>query len=238
MAKLWFIYTNNVVSGPFTTEQVHERIQSGACPRESFIWWKGQREWLSVTTWEQQLEKIVKADQSKSENPIWYVDQGQNPVGPLTENEMLETLRGNTDLSRVRLWSVGMAKWTNVFELPEVMDQMGISRREHERAPLMGQVAVTRTTDVPQTFMAAAGSVSISGMGLNGAHALKKGDEVQLVVKSHEFPQAMHFHGTVVYVTSQGYAGIKFSKVHPESQSLIFDYVKKFTQADTVKKTA
>lgn len=240
VSKLWFIYSNDVVTGPFSTEQVQTQLSLGQWSSNCFIWWKGQREWMPIRTWEQQLSKILKKEDENSQSPVWYVDNGGSPVGPLTQNEMITHLRSIANLGKVRLWSVGMNKWTNLFELHDIMDQLGLSRREHERAPLMGSVALTRAGDTPQTIMGKAAAISIAGMGVNGAHSLQKGDDIQLVVKSHEFAKALHLQGKVMYITPAGYCGIKFNTVHPETQSLIFDYVKKFNTpaVESDKKTA
>ncbi len=232
VSKLWFVYQNDVVSGPFSTDQIQQQLSLGQWANSCFIWWKGQREWMPIRTWEQQLSKILKKEDDHTQNPIWYVDNGGSPLGPLTKTEMLTNLRTIANLSKVRLWSVGMSKWTNLFDLHEIMDHLGLSRREHERAPLMGSVSITRTSDSPQVIMAKAASISVAGMGINGGQALQKGDEVQLVLKSHEFSGSVHFQGKVMYSTPTGYCGIRFNIVHPETQSLIFDYIKKFNMHD------
>jgi len=234
MTFTWFVYSNEVVAGPFETEQVRIMLKTGQIPPGSFIWWKGQREWIPVTMWEAQLTQIVKTTTERAQNPVWYIDlgsSGASPIGPLTQNELIENLKGVANLSHIRLWAVGMAKWSSLFELSDVMDLLGVSRRENARAPLMGAVAVTRSNDDPRGFVLKAASISVAGMGVLGGHDLRKGDDVSLLIKSAEFPPGgIHLRGSVAYVTSNGYAGIRFHKVHPESQSIIFDYVKRFNQ--------
>lgn len=237
---MWFIFSNDVVSGPFDTKGVQDQLKLGSLNSSCFIWWKGQREWMPIQLWETQLKQILKNDDEKSQAPVWYVDTSGSPVGPLTQGEMLAHLRGVQNLSKVRLWTVGMNKWTNLFELHEIMDQLGMSRRENARAPLMGTVAVSRLAEDTQPMIARAASISIAGMGINDAHGLTKGDTVQLVLKSPEFTNPIRMQATAVYVTPQGYAGLKFTSVHPETQSLLFDYVKRFNQPSqtATRKTA
>jgi len=57
---------------------------------------------------------------------------------------------------------------------------------------------------------------------------LRAGDSISLLVKSGEIPANLHLRGHIAYVTSNGYAGIRFETVHAETQSVILDYVKKF----------
>jgi hypothetical protein len=223
----WFIYSDNVVTGPFTTEQVDQCLSAGIWSGECFVWWKGQREWMPVKNWKEQLATIVKNESEKSQSPVWYVDVGGSSVGPLTQKEMISHLRGVANLNKTRLWSVGLDKWTNIFELHEVMEELGISRRENDRAPLMGTVAISRA-DQQGPVLVKAASVSIAGMGCNDAGFLVKGEQVQLIIKSNEFPTPLRVTGSVAYVTAQGYAGIRFDTLHPETSTVVFDYVKRF----------
>jgi hypothetical protein len=233
MIHAWFIYSNDVTSGPFSTEVVREKISMGLLSANSHIWWKGQREWIPVTTWLGQVDGIIQNAADRTHKPVWYVDSGKSPTGPLTENELIDHLKTCKSLARVRLWAVGMEKWTSLFELSEVMELIGLSRRENERAPLMGTVAVSRSNDDPQGFVLRAASISVAGMGVQGRHDLRAGDSISLVVKSGEMPLSLQMRGEIAYVTSNGYAGIRFEKVVPEMQSMIVDYVKKFNSGET-----
>lgn len=232
MAHAWFLYSNDVVSGPFSTEEVQSKISTGQLAANSHIWWKGQREWIPLSAWTASVDRIIQTAADRSQKPVWYVDSGKSPTGPLTERELIEHLKTCGSLARVRLWAVGMEKWTSLFELAEVMELLGLSRRENERAPLMGTVAVSRSNDDPQGFVLRAASISVAGMGVQGRHDLRAGDSISVVVKSGEIPSTLHLRGEIAYVTSNGYAGIRFDKVLPEAHSLIVDYVKKFNSDD------
>ena len=232
MTHAWFIYSNDVTSGPFSTEDVHQKITMGLLGANAHIWWKGQREWIPVTTWLNQVDRIIQNSVDRSQKPVWYVDSGKSPTGPLTEKELIDHLKTCSSLARVRLWAVGMEKWTSLFELAEVMELLGLSRRENERAPLMGTVAVSRSNDDPQGYVLRAASISVAGMGVQGRHDLRAGDSISVVVKSGEIPTNLHLRGEIAYVTSNGYAGIRFEKIMPEMHSMIVDYVKKFNSDD------
>jgi hypothetical protein len=228
MNHAWFIYSNEVVSGPFDTDTVRGKLRAGQLAAGTFIWWKGQREWIPVASWESQLEQILQTAVDRSQKSVWYLENGGQPVGPLTQNELLDNLRSIPHLNRVRLWAVGMKKWSSLFALPDVMELLGMSRRENERAPLMGSVAVTRSNDDPRGYVLRAASISVAGMGVTGAHDLRVGDMLSLLIKSTEFPDSLHLRGQIAYVTEQGYAGVRFELVPPEMQGMIFDYVKRF----------
>jgi hypothetical protein len=229
MSHAWFIYSNEVVSGPFGTPVVQAKLAKGEIPLSSFIWWKGQNEWIAINQWTKDLPSIVEASVGRTQKPIWYVNSsGESQIGPLTQNELINNLKSLSDLSGVNLWAVGMSNWVNLFELGDIMELLGISRRENERAPLMGVVAVTRSNDDPRGFVLKATSLSLGGMGMTGKHDLRRGDQVALLVKSPELPGPIHLRGEVAYVTDTNFVGVRFVKVHPETQSLILDYIKVF----------
>ena len=228
MGKLWFVCCNQVVTGPLQTEQVQSRMETGEWTSNAFIWWKGQREWLPLHSWAAELEGLLAVDDN-AVSPVWYVDMGfAAPLGPVTVGELVKILQGTAEIGATRVWTAAMTNWKPIYEVPQVMDLLNISRRETDRAPLMGAVIISRPLDGLAPLLARAASISLGGMGLNGAADLRKGDECQLLVKSLEFPAGLHLQGHVVYVMSTGYAGIKFVRPNSEAQSLIHDYIRRF----------
>jgi hypothetical protein len=128
----------------------------------------------------------------------------------------------------VTLWGTGLRKWLPLFEVPEVMDLVGISRRENPRAPLLGQIALTPVgSSMPAQIMQAL-TVSIGGFGVKGAGALSRGDRVQVAIRSHDLPGIVHATGEVLYVSRVGDAGIKFTGLSPEARSILADHIRRF----------
>ncbi len=238
VGKIWFLYSSldQKVSGPFVSNEVHQKISSGEITPECNIWWKGQREWLSVKVWISSGEKILKNQTEKSMSAVWYLDLGGEPVGPLTHKEMIQHLRGNQNLSKVRLWTVGLKNWKSIFEFSEVMDEMGVSRREHARAPLMANIQITRHGDHQAPFKFKVATISVAGVGINSAQELTKGEELQITIACPEFVEPIRARANVIYISANGNAGIKFQNIQPEIQSLIHDYVKKFSHGEIEEK--
>jgi hypothetical protein len=61
---------------------------------------------------------------------------------------------------------------------------------------------------------------------------------VNLLIKSASLPAPLHLTGEVAYITAQGYVGIRFVKAHPEAQTIIIDYVKRFNHVGPIAKVA
>jgi hypothetical protein len=238
MPLTWFLYSNDVTSGPFDTEEVRSKLHSGQLGASSYVWRKGQREWMPIQEWEDQLEKLLEAENERSRKPVWYIDLGTSPIGPLTQSELVENLRGIPDLGHARLWSVGMPKWTSLFALHDIVEMVGLTRRESQRAPLMGSVAVNRSSDDPRGYVLKAASISVGGIGVSGSHDLRKGDEVSLLIKSPDLPKTIHLRGEVAYVTRNGFCGIRFLQVPAETHSILFDFTRKFNPPASGSETA
>jgi hypothetical protein len=231
MSISWFLFSNDVVTGPFSTEDVNMKLQSGVISPQSFIWWKGQREWIQITVWNQQLPTILKAiDFTSQLNPVWYIEMSGSRLGPITQNELVNHLKSLRDLTKVKLWAVGMPAWANIFELHDVMDLIGISRRENERAPLMGTVTITRTSDDPRSYVLRTASISSGGLGMVGGNDLRPGDQIALVINSAHLGTVLHARGRVLYVNSKNFVGVQFERPQAEMVAVISDYVRQFMQ--------
>jgi hypothetical protein len=229
MPRIWFLYASELVTGPFTTDQVESKLEDGSFPFDGFVWWKGQPEWVAVATWQENLPQILASYDESQRKSIWYIEADGSNIGPLTQTEMIKHLNAQTDLSKLKLWATGMPGWRRVFELHSVMEQLGLSRREHERAPLMGTIALTRSNDDPRGYVLKPASISVGGLGVNGEHDLRKGDQVSMLIKSPDLPGNLHLRGIVTYVNSRNFAGIRFERVHPETAVIIQEYVRRFS---------
>ena len=240
MGKIWFLYSSldKKVSGPFVSDEVHQKINSGEITPDCNIWWKGQREWLSVKVWINSGEKILENQNEKTKIAVWYLDLGGEPVGPLTQREMIENLRENKNLARVKLWTIGLKNWKSIYEFGDVMDEMGMSRRENARAPLMASVQIIRQGENEAPILLKVATISVAGIGINDALVLSKGEEIQVVLKSSEFSTPIRARANVIYVSANGHAGIKFQQLQPEIQSLIYDYIRKFSSEDAGEKAS
>jgi hypothetical protein len=151
-----------------------------------------------------------------------------------------------------------MKSWSTVFELNDLMEKLGISRRENRRAPLIGSVALTASNRESKGLVARATSISAAGIGIAGhpgIHDLFVGQKVSISIKSPGIGVDIYLHGEVAYVSkskksltysidsdptgnTESYAGVRFDRVHPETLSLILDYIRMFHEDQTESKAA
>ncbi|MDX9732379.1 MAG: GYF domain-containing protein [Bdellovibrionales bacterium] len=234
MKILWFVHREGTVLGPYTTAEVESRISSGSLGEDSMIWARGTNEWSPVAKWKA-LSSSLEESSKKNNNRIWYCDSGLgHPAGPLNQTELIEHLKGINRWDTVTLWGTGLSKWLPLFEVPEVMDLVGISRRAHPRAPLLGQAALTPVGSTIPAQLLPTLTVSIGGFGVKNAGFLHRGDLVQISIRSREIPSAVHATGEVLYVSRNGEAGIKFRDLSTEAQSVLFDHIRRFNEGVTL----
>ncbi len=228
MKSVWFVFSNEIVSGPYTAENIELGLTKGRWSTDSLIWWKGQREWITIKEWKENLPQIQEGFKSKVQRSTWYVEFLGVQKGPLSWIELKEFIMVTRNIAQVRMWTMGMKKWATVYEMPEVAKQLDITRREHPRAPIQGEAFVKRGAE---DFVCHAAEIGEGGMGLKNVPHLIKGDVVYVTLKSPLLVNPIQSKATVVYTGKGGYTGLQFENLHAESRATIIDYVRQFSNA-------
>lgn len=223
MAK-WFIYKNEVVEGPFNTEELKEQVQDQSFSIDSKIWGYPLQNWLIANEWHTFIkEQLSKATEVQEDPREWHYAYDGQSHGPLKFPELINALKAVDDVDGTLLWSPGMKNWESIFEFHEVVDGLGCTQRAHPRAAIEGAVVVT--TD-GQTSIGSLETISIGGLGAKKLpDYLKEGQEVKVEIKSEHFFEPVIARATVQYV-KDGFIGMKFSQIHMETQARIIQYVK------------
>ena len=230
MKRSWFVHKNGLVLGPFLESEVTNQLSAGALDKACLVWSRSTSEWTPLEQWD--VIKNGSLVSAKSEAArVWYCDSGSGEsLGPITEVELVQLLRGFENLDNIKLWTEGMKDWSRIFDLPNVLDLVGISRREHPRAPIIGQAALTLLEPGARTQMAPLQTISIGGLGARMAEGgLSRGDRVQILIKSPDLGATVHASGVVMYVARSGVLGLRFVEISAEARALIFDHVRKFS---------
>ncbi|MCB0393524.1 MAG: DUF4339 domain-containing protein, partial [Bdellovibrionales bacterium] len=143
MGKLWFIYLNEVVRGPFSTDEVKHKITTQMLvPEMTLIWWRGQKSWVPLEVWVNHLPEIMEALSRKPQDVNWYAEQSGEQYGPMSHNEIVQFLKRRNTLDRIHLWREGMDRWTSLFEIEDMVEELGLQRRKMPRAPIVGSVKI------------------------------------------------------------------------------------------------
>jgi hypothetical protein len=144
----------------------------------------------------------------------------------MQHDEMIEFLKTQKDYGEIQIWTEGYTEWKDIYQIHKIMDELGVSRRSHPRVPIMGTLTCEGATG---NITARALSISEGGLGVTEAANVKIGERFKTILKSPNLYAPIHSTVEVVYVGHDGYAGMKFASIHPESKSAIIEYVRKFT---------
>ncbi|PIS11473.1 MAG: PilZ domain-containing protein [Bdellovibrio sp. CG10_big_fil_rev_8_21_14_0_10_47_8] len=222
----WFVLTDGHVSGPFSKEDLEGRVNQTP---NALIWGRGQSDWVNKDRWARLVQELETQSQSQGKTEtgrLWKLRVAGQQLQPMSHDQMIEHLKTQTDYSDIQIWTEGYSEWKDVYQIHKIMDELGVSRRQHPRVPIMGTLNCEGTTG---SFNARVLSVSEGGLGITEAPQVKIGEKFKTVLKSPNLFGPIHATAEVVYVGGDGYAGLRFIGLHSESKSALIEYVKKFT---------
>jgi hypothetical protein len=222
--RKWFAIIDGQVKGPFQQDDLLNKLTASS--PNTFIWGRGQNEWLNQEKWHKLLKELSQQDAGNVvQERLWRVHMDGAELEPMGHDEMIRILKGKTDLSNIRLWTEGYSEWRDIYQIHKIMDELGVSRRTHPRVPIMGTLLCEGAGG---QFNAKLLSISDGGLGATESGQLKIGERLKVVLKSPNMTAPIHATVEVVYVGADGYFGTKFIALQSESQSLVTEYIKKF----------
>lgn len=255
----WFLHLNGQVRGPFNNDALQSTLQglSEEGSTLALVWKRGLPEWIKATQW-QLADQQIKATEntenqtSDSENTVaedglfektftqsfidgtFYqvkVDSVEQP--PMSKVELMTLIAKQQDVSKISIQDPKTKVWKAVYEFPDIVERLGLSRRKESRVPVLAQFTgkSNHNNDVSYRVI----TISPGGMGFTENYELKIGDAVEGQLSSPHFFQPLNLKADVIYAGQDGYVGLKFSQIADEARSAIIDYVKKFgkTSANT-----
>ena len=221
--KKWFLMKAGYIQGPFERAQIEMEAQKDASVS---VWGKGLNEWLPSAEWRDEVNRLQNQAGVFRRQLLWKMKYQDQVTGPFDYNQLLEELKKNGDYNRVQVWSEDTQGWKNVYSLPTIADELGISRREHPRVPLMGTLTVELPPATPTKFRAV--TVSPGGLGLAEAKTLIMGQSYKGSLSSPHLSAQIHFVFEVVYAGPDGDRGLHFTSLPAEAEALILEYINKF----------
>lgn len=219
----WFICQNDEVTGPLTTDQVKSDVVDGKISSQALIWSRLLDHWTKISQWQNELPQLLKRSEQSRDGRLWHYAVNGTSYGPFSRPMLIKELNQLPQKAEALIWTKGMPAWAPVFDFPDLLDEIGVSRRQHPRAHIKGSVVV-KTKD--QAHLGKLSMISVGGCGILGVNGLKPGDKIHLDIKSPEFSESIRAKGEVRYITEGGFVGIKFDQINNESQALIIDYVR------------
>lgn len=148
----------------------------------------------------------------------------------MTRDELIQFAAQKEDPSKISILDRKAKEWKELYTLPEIANKLGISRRQHQRVPILAHFTGVNTIN-GQKLNVRVVSVSQGGFGLTDNFDLKLGEGVKGQISSPHFYTPITIEAEVTYSGQDGYVGLKFTQINDEGVSLITDYVKRFGKA-------
>jgi hypothetical protein len=223
MAK-WFTFHNERVEGPFSTDELKQKVSMGSVSSESMVWGQAQSNWKPLSWWQSHLDELLSKLQNNFDDRLWHFAIRGQSHGPMSRKQLISELKKIAgDANDALIWTKGMENWAAIHEFHDLMDEVGVNRRIFPRAPIEGKVVIRLSES--QTLIGQLKTVSEGGFGALNVTGLVVGSEVSVELQTDAFP---HVHATaqVKYVSENQFAGFKFAKINRESVSRIVSFVK------------
>jgi hypothetical protein len=222
----WYLLQKDEVEGPMTTDQV--KAWASRNPQmhgQVMVWGKPQAEWRPLSWWLVEAPSLAEGRPHQRDDRLWhYAFQGK-AVGPLTRPDLLTKLREIPLGPEVLLWTKGMAAWASVFEFQDVLNELGVNRRQHPRADIDGTIKISNATGASGTGKIV--TISEGGLGLvESSLLLEVGQVYQAEIISDAFYDPVHVRLEIRYCTETGFVGCRFQNLSSEAKSAIVPYVR------------
>lgn len=157
---------------------------------------------------------------------LWRIRIDGKAQDAVTYTELIASLKNIKDFTTVDVSSDNGETWKDIYSVQQVVDNLGISRRSHPRVPIVGTLEFENDKGEPVKCRVI--SVSQGGLGVNDAQALQIGQKFYATLTSPNLYVTVTTSCEVIYVGSDGYAGLRFVGIPEEFKSSIVEYVNKF----------
>lgn len=220
----WFKLVKNQVTGPFKAEDI---LASPPNDKETLFWGKGFSEWKSFNHWKSAVKEIEAEEKNRSENQkSWRFRVLGQEYPYMTYEELIEQLSELEDYREAEIWSDRRADWKEIYFFSEIIDQLGISRRNNPRVPIKADFASKGYQH--GDFVVRAVSISKGGIGTSKIDNVKIGDRVKGVLTSPHLYTPIECEFEAVNTGAENLLGFKFINLPIEAKTAIIEYINKF----------
>lgn len=225
MEKIWFILRQNVVTGPYTADEITARLSKDEGDDSLRIWCRQLTNWKKRDWWSDNSHQLATAiiSEVKSEPETWFYFHKQKVHGPMQKNQMIEEMAKIEDYNDLLYKSEEGKEWDEIFNNDRLLHACNISKRSFPRATIDGFLKVIKEQQA--VTLGQLRSISQGGCSAIGITNIQKGDTVTLLLKSSALYQEFLLKAEVRYITKDGMAGFEFTETNPTIKTIIRDFV-------------
>jgi hypothetical protein len=220
--KVWFIFGSGQVSGPFSDDEINQKILMGLAP-ESLIWDEEKGQWGPVKGW---LEAHQVAQTVRQEGPgqLWHYAIDRDQKGPLPLESIIRMIKSGEIPLTAKFWTAGLQQWVGLDLLPQIVEGAGLLRRKNQRVPLAGLVEVK---GFPHEVAVTAISISEAGVGLQNLTTLGSGSKIMIKINSPMLSEIVESKAEIL-VQQNLVSSLKFHNLHDRAKLALAEYIKNY----------
>lgn len=227
----WFLLQNENVTGPHSESEIQTQIASEKLKADTLVWGQPMTAWKTLNVWEKELPQLIASIAVTQTQELWHYAVKGVSKGPMTRAELINELKNIRTKDEVLVWTKGMKTWVDLYEFHELLDDIGINRRDHPRAPISGSVTLHRDDTV--VMLCFLKSISPGGFSATlSGNQLAIGQIVTAEIKSNQLPVPITAKAAVQYSAESGLYGFKFKAINMEVKAHIMEYIKTSKTAD------
>lgn len=144
----------------------------------------------------------------------------------MSRKELIEFTSLQADPGLIMVWDKKANEWKEIYTFTDIIEKLGISRRENRRVTILGQFKGKAKDGRDLSIRLT--TISTGGFGLTDCFDLKVGDMITGQITSPHFYSPLAVAAEVTYAGSHGNVGLRFTTINEEAQALVVDYIKKF----------
>lgn len=228
----WFVMQNDIVKGPYSRNEIKAQVASGHVDPHCLVWGRTQSGWQKISQWMKEPEKTnvtaITQDISSPSQQWHYAIDGVSK-GPFARAELIQEIKNQKHGGEILVWTKGMKAWVDLYEFHDLVEELGLDRRAHQRAPVTGSVTMISGE---LTLLGQMKTISPGGFGAVQISAqLTVGTPVAVEIKASSVGTGAPISAKAVvqYVSETGFYGFKFTSLDMESKSHILDYIRSHT---------
>ena len=182
---------------------------------------EGEKVWQPSDKWSHRSQR-PQAQLLQSQT--WRLRLGGRTSKELTEKELVDSLKSVKDLRSVEVWTKGLLNWEPVFQFHAILDQVGVSKRQHPRVPVSGTVL---TENRGLQAEASLTSISEGGFGVQCDIPFQPGVTYACAIFSGDLGGVEHkLQAECVYSSGTNH-GFRFQSSPQELKAQIFSLIEK-----------
>lgn len=219
----WFVLRDEEVSGPFSTDEVKGLATRGEIQDRDLIWGRRQSDWKPLAWWMVELPNLLNQNDEVRDTRLWHYAVNGSSFGPFSRTDLVQKLKDVQLGPELLVWTKGMKAWAPLFEFSDLLDEVGVNKRQFPRADIDGLVNFKLGQ---QNISGHLVTISEGGFGATQMEGLSIGQIISVELVSDAFYESVHAKAEVRYVTETGYVGFRFQSIPMEAKGKIVQYVR------------